>query len=102
VGYGDFRAYGIPEAVFLICYMTMNIALGAYILGTITLLVVKGDEATGKFRDKMHALESYAQASRQLALELLLQLGPAGSRPCRVARHRQHLAASKTRRAEGC
>jgi hypothetical protein len=40
--------------------MTMNIALGAYILGTITLLVVKGDEATGKFRDKMHALSSYA------------------------------------------
>ena len=61
VGYGDFHGYGVPEAVFLICYMTMNIALGAYILGTITLLVVKGDEATGKFRDKMAALEGYAQ-----------------------------------------
>ena len=31
VGYGDFHGYGVPEAVFLICYMTMNIALGAYI-----------------------------------------------------------------------
>jgi hypothetical protein len=50
----------VAEACFLICYMTMNIALGAYILGTITLLVVKGDEATGKFRDKMQALSSYA------------------------------------------
>ena len=61
MGYGDFRAYGVAEAAFLICYMTMNIALGAYILGTITLLVVKGDEATGKFRDKMHSLEGYTQ-----------------------------------------
>ncbi len=61
MGYGDFHAASWVEALLLIVYMIINIALGAYILGTITLLVVKGDEATGKFRDKMHALEAYAQ-----------------------------------------
>jgi hypothetical protein len=41
--------------------MTMNIALGAYILGTITLLVVKGDAQIGRIRDQMQALEGYAK-----------------------------------------
>lgn len=34
----------LPRSVFLL----FNIALGAYILGTITLLVVKNDERTGE------------------------------------------------------
>jgi hypothetical protein len=34
----------VPCSVFLL----FNIALGAYILGTITLLVVKNDERTGR------------------------------------------------------
>ncbi len=61
MGYGDFHANSWAEALLLILFMVVNIALGAYILGTITLLVVKGDEATGKFRDKMHTLEGYSQ-----------------------------------------
>jgi hypothetical protein len=32
VGYGDFRAYGVPEAAFTIFYMALNLAVGAYIV----------------------------------------------------------------------
>ncbi len=39
--------------------MAFNIALGSYILGTITLLVVKNDERTGKFRDQSASLRQY-------------------------------------------
>jgi hypothetical protein len=61
VGFGDFHAHGVAEAAFLICYITMNIALGAYILGTITMLAVKGDAAISRVREKMCALEGYAK-----------------------------------------
>ena len=64
VGYGDFHGYGVAEAVFLICYMCMNIALGAYILGTITLLVVKGDAQIKLIREKMQLLEGYAKVGK--------------------------------------
>jgi voltage-gated potassium channel Kch len=40
VGYGDFSAANTPEAVWATIYMFFNLALGAYVLGTITLLVV--------------------------------------------------------------
>ena len=32
VGYGDFHAYGVPEAAFTIFYMALNLAVGAYIV----------------------------------------------------------------------
>lgn len=44
-----------PRSVFLL----FNIALGAYILGTITLLVVKNDERTGRYRDLSSNLKTY-------------------------------------------
>lgn len=50
VGYGDFHAYSVPEAIFTIIYVFINIGVAAYIIGTITLLVVKGDEKTGAYR----------------------------------------------------
>lgn len=40
VGYGDFSAVNTAEAVWATIYMFFNLALGAYVLGTITLLVV--------------------------------------------------------------
>jgi hypothetical protein len=52
--------------------MALNIAVGAYILGTITLLVVKSDEVTGKFRDKMRALESYSSVGSSYHPAVLL------------------------------
>lgn len=40
-------------------FLLFNIALGAYILGTITLLVVKNDERTGRYRDLSTNLKTY-------------------------------------------
>lgn len=40
-------------------FLLFNIALGAYILGTITLLVVKNDERTGRYRDLSSNLKTY-------------------------------------------
>uniref|UniRef100_A0A383VAB8 Cyclic nucleotide-binding domain-containing protein n=1 Tax=Tetradesmus obliquus TaxID=3088 RepID=A0A383VAB8_TETOB len=41
-------------------FLLFNIALGAYILGTITLLVVKNDERTGRYRDLSSNLKTYS------------------------------------------
>jgi hypothetical protein len=47
-------------------FLLFNIALGAYILGTITLLVVKNDERTGRYRDLSSNLKTY-RCGAQLA-----------------------------------
>ena len=47
------------EAIWATCYMYANLALSAYILGSITLLVVKSDEAAGQFRDSANAMKQY-------------------------------------------
>ena len=36
----------VPEAAFMIFYLIFNICLASYILGTFTMIVVKGDEKT--------------------------------------------------------
>eukprot|EP00803_Ostreobium_quekettii_P000843 evm.model.scf_2715.1 EVM.evm.TU.scf_2715.1 scf_2715:1330-5254(-) len=43
VGYGDFTPVNTMEMMWAIGYMLVNIVLSAYIIGTITLLVVKMD-----------------------------------------------------------
>lgn len=45
-------------------FLLFNIALGAYILGTITLLVVKSDERTGRYRDMSSNLKTYSTLNR--------------------------------------
>jgi hypothetical protein len=63
VGYGDFSAANPAEAVWATIYMFFNLALGAYVLGTITLLVVKTDERTGRYRDMSQNLKQYNQVN---------------------------------------
>ncbi|KAK9847644.1 hypothetical protein WJX84_010180 [Apatococcus fuscideae] len=41
--------------------MLFNIGLGAYLLGTITLLVVKADERTGRYRDRSANLRQFSE-----------------------------------------
>eukprot|EP00884_Botryococcus_braunii_P021334 jgi/Botrbrau1/7885/Bobra.9_2s0059.2 len=60
VGYGDWHPVNAGEAVFVICYMFYNLWLISYILGTITLLVVKHDERAGKYRERSENLKNYA------------------------------------------
>ena len=49
------------EAIWATIYMYTNLALSAYILGSITLLVVKSDEAAGHFRDSANAMKQYTK-----------------------------------------
>lgn len=49
----------MPEAVFTILYVFINIGVAAYIVGTTTLLIVKGDEATGAYRSSLTVLDAY-------------------------------------------
>jgi hypothetical protein len=63
LGYGDIRAYTLPEACFLIVVVVINVFLGAYIIGTITLLVTRGDEEAARYRGRLAALQAYATAN---------------------------------------
>ena len=47
----------------MIVYVAVNIVAWAYILGTITLLVTRSDEAIGRYRDRMQALSEYCAAN---------------------------------------
>ena len=48
------------ENVFMIIFLMFNMALGAYILGTMTMLVVKGDEKTKLYRERVQMLDNYS------------------------------------------
>lgn len=60
LGYGDLHPYTTPEVVYTLVYVFINIVLWAYVIGSITLVVVKADEKTGAYRERMHNLDVYA------------------------------------------
>jgi ankyrin repeat protein len=59
VGYGDFSPVNPAEKIWGIIYMLLNIIISSWIIGTITLLIVKQDEKTGDYRDSMKVLDQY-------------------------------------------
>lgn len=59
-GYGDIHAYNPVEAGLITFWLLFVFFFTAYIIGSITLLVVKGDERMGKYREDMRALQCYA------------------------------------------
>lgn len=61
VGYGDFSPVNSAEQICGIAFMIVNIVVAAWIIGSITLLVVKGDEKTGEYRDTLQTLHQYSQ-----------------------------------------
>eukprot|EP00775_Hariotina_reticulata_P002549 gene2549-2852_t len=63
LGYGDVTPGTTAEVLFTIVYVSINIVVWAYILGTITLLVTKQDADTGHYRTRMVALNSYCSAN---------------------------------------
>eukprot|EP00879_Flechtneria_rotunda_P011052 GHRR01011548.1.p1 GENE.GHRR01011548.1~~GHRR01011548.1.p1 ORF type:complete len:827 (+),score=254.22 GHRR01011548.1:335-2815(+) len=63
LGYGDVVPSTTAEIVFTIIYVAVNVLVWAYILGTITLLVTKQDEETGRYRARMAALTTYCNAN---------------------------------------
>jgi hypothetical protein len=64
LGYGDLHPYDFAEVVFVIFFVSINLVMWAYILGSITLLVTKGDEDTGRYREKMQSLLQYCRTNR--------------------------------------
>jgi CRP-like cAMP-binding protein len=59
--YGDYSPANSSEQIFGIIYMLTNMAIGAWIIGSITLLMLKKDEATSQFRDALHSLDQYSK-----------------------------------------
>ncbi|CAN6584787.1 unnamed protein product [Malus baccata var. baccata] len=63
VGYGEIHAVNVREMIFIMFYVSFDMLLGAYLLGNITALIVKGSK-TEKFRDKMAELIKYMKKNR--------------------------------------
>ncbi|XP_027339894.1 potassium channel SKOR-like [Abrus precatorius] len=58
VGYGDVHAVNVREMIFIMIYVSFDMILGAYLLGNMTALIVKGSK-TERFRDKMSDIIKY-------------------------------------------
>uniref|UniRef100_A0A1D1XV69 Potassium channel n=1 Tax=Anthurium amnicola TaxID=1678845 RepID=A0A1D1XV69_9ARAE len=63
VGYGDIHAVNIREMIFIMVYISFDMVLGAYLIGNMTALIVKGSK-TERFRDKMAQLIKYMNRNR--------------------------------------
>lgn len=61
VGYGDFSPVNSIEQIWGMLYMLLNIIAQSWMIGSITLLIVKQDEKTGNYRDAMQTLQQYSE-----------------------------------------
>ncbi|KAF5769352.1 putative potassium channel, voltage-dependent, EAG/ELK/ERG, rmlC-like jelly roll [Helianthus annuus] len=55
VGYGDIHAVNLREMIFVMVYVSFDMVLGAYLIGNMTALIVKGSK-TERYRDRMSDL----------------------------------------------
>ncbi|XP_060213170.1 potassium channel SKOR-like isoform X3 [Lycium barbarum] len=63
VGYGDIHAVNLREMIFVMVYVSFDMILGAYLIGNMTALIVKGTK-TVRYRDKMTDLMNYMNRNR--------------------------------------
>lgn len=63
VGYGEIHAVNPREMIFVMVYVSFDMILGAYLLGNMTALIVKGSK-TERFRDKMADLIKYMNRNK--------------------------------------
>ncbi|XP_060213163.1 potassium channel SKOR-like isoform X1 [Lycium barbarum] len=63
VGYGDIHAVNLREMIFVMVYVSFDMILGAYLIGNMTALMVKGSK-TVRYRDKMTDLMNYMNRNR--------------------------------------
>ncbi|GAB4831625.1 hypothetical protein Ancab_005637 [Ancistrocladus abbreviatus] len=63
VGYGDIHAVNMREMIFIMIYVSFDMVLGAYLIGNMTALIVKGSK-TERFRDKMADVMKYMNRNR--------------------------------------
>ncbi|MBA0637166.1 hypothetical protein Godav_024931 [Gossypium davidsonii] len=57
-GYGDIHVANMREMIFIMIYVSFDMILGAYLIGNMTTLIIKGSK-TEKFRDKMANVIKY-------------------------------------------
>jgi len=58
VGYGDFSPVNSIEQIFGMVYMLLNVVLMSWMIGSITLLIVRNDEKTSLYRETLQVLVS--------------------------------------------
>ncbi|ERM93810.1 hypothetical protein AMTR_s00138p00019640 [Amborella trichopoda] len=63
VGYGDIHAVNPREMIFIMIFVSFDMILGAYLIGNMTALIVKGSK-TERFRDKMTDLIKYMNRNK--------------------------------------
>ncbi|PIN02570.1 hypothetical protein CDL12_24913 [Handroanthus impetiginosus] len=63
VGYGEIHAVNVREMIFVMTYVSFDMILGAYLLGNMTALIVKGSK-TERYRDKMAELIKYMNRNK--------------------------------------
>lgn len=72
-GFGEIHAVNVREMIFVMIFVSSDMILGAYLLGNMTALVVKGSR-TEKFRDKMTELIKYMKKNnldKQISKEII-------------------------------
>jgi potassium channel len=62
-GYGDIHAVNVREMIFVMIYVSFDMVLGAYLIGTATALIVKGSR-TERFRDNMKEVIRYMNRNK--------------------------------------
>ncbi|KAK2994259.1 hypothetical protein RJ640_013158 [Escallonia rubra] len=63
VGYGDVHAVNMREMIFIMVFLSFDMVLGAYLIGNIAALIVKGSK-TERYRDKMTDVMNYMNRNR--------------------------------------
>ncbi|KAI3798631.1 hypothetical protein L1987_33909 [Smallanthus sonchifolius] len=63
VGYGDIHAVNLREMIFVMVYLSFDMILGAYLIGNMTALIVKGSK-TERYRDRMTDLLKYMERNQ--------------------------------------
>ncbi|KAL6537665.1 hypothetical protein OROHE_012292 [Orobanche hederae] len=63
LGYGDIHAVNLREMIFIMIYVSFDMILGAYLIGNMTALIVKGSK-TERYRDRMTDLIKYMNTNR--------------------------------------
>ncbi|GAX84453.1 hypothetical protein CEUSTIGMA_g11873.t1 [Chlamydomonas eustigma] len=60
LGDNDFYSASPAESIAISMYLLFSVVFGAYILGTVNMLMVKGDQRSADFRDKKCSLTEYS------------------------------------------
>ena len=59
-GYGDWHPRNCIEQIFCVIYLLLNVVIMSWVIGSITLLIVKNDENTSSYHDTLQMLYKYA------------------------------------------